>query len=86
MASHANEMAASLKTVFSQCGFPFFSESCTNQQFPILPDGAVEALERDYSFEVWEKVDQAHTAVRFCTSWSTTDEDVDALIADIQRL
>ena len=29
---------------------------------------------------------QAHTAVRFCTSWSTTDSDVDALIADIQKL
>ena len=27
-----------------------------------------------------------HTAVRFCTSWSTRDEDIDALIADIQAL
>jgi threonine aldolase len=35
---------------------------------------------------VWEKTDEGHTAVRFCTSWSTADEDVDALIADIQKL
>ncbi|MCI8678126.1 MAG: low specificity L-threonine aldolase, partial [Lawsonibacter sp.] len=46
----------------------------------------VAVLRHKYSFEVWEKVDQAHTAVRFCTSWSTTDQDVDALIADIQPL
>ncbi len=25
-------------------------------------------------------------AVRFCTSWSTSDEDVDALVADIAKL
>jgi threonine aldolase len=35
---------------------------------------------------VWEKTDEGHTAVRFCTSWSTADGDVDALIADIQKL
>ena len=47
---------------------------------------AMAALEAQYSFEVWEAVDESHTAVRFCTSWSTTDRDVDALIADIQVL
>ena len=56
-------------------------ESPTNQQFPCL-----EALERDYSFEAWEKVDEGHTAVRFCTSWSTSGSDVDALIVSIQSL
>ena len=44
------------------------------------------ALEEKYSFEVWGKVDETHTAVRFCTSWSTADQDVNALIADIQGL
>ena len=44
------------------------------------------ALQEKYSFEVWAKVDENHTAVRFCTSWSTRDEDVDALIRDIRSL
>lgn len=78
--------AMRLREAFLSKGFPLFVDSATNQQFPILPDGAVEALERDYSFEVWEKVDEGHTAVRFCTSWSTSDRDVDALIASIQSL
>ena len=78
--------ALRLRRAFEEKGYPLFVNSPTNQQFPILPDGHMAALEKEYSFEVWEKVDSSHTAVRFCTSWSTTDEDVDALIADIRRL
>ena len=78
--------AMRLRDAFQAKGWPLFVDSASNQQFPILPNGAVSALERSYSFEVWAKVDPEHTAVRFCTSWSTTDEDVQALIAAIQPL
>ena len=78
--------AMRLREAFLAKGWNLFVDSASNQQFPILPNGAVAVLRHKYSFEVWEKVDQAHTAVRFCTSWSTTDQDVDALIADIQPL
>ncbi len=78
--------AMRLRSAFEKKGYPLFVNSPTNQQFPILPNEALAALERDYSFEVWARVDPDHTAVRFCTSWSTTDQDVDALIEDIRRL
>lgn len=78
--------ALRLRRAFEEKGYPLFVNSPTNQQFPVLPNGAMAALERKYSFEVWEKTDEGHTAVRFCTSWSTADSDVDALIADIQKL
>lgn len=78
--------AMRLREAFLAKGFGLFVDSPTNQQFPVLPNEVVAALEKSYSFEVWGKVDEGHTAVRFCTSWSTRDEDVDALIADIQRL
>ena len=78
--------AMRLREAFLAKGFGLFVDSPTNQQFPILPDRAVEALGKKYSFEVWARVDEGHTAVRFCTSWSTTDQDVSALIADIQAL
>ena len=58
----------------------------TNQQFPIVPDEALEKLGRDYSFSFWQKVDEKRSAVRFCTSWATTEEAVDALIASIAAL
>ena len=78
--------AMRLREAFLAKGYPLFVSSASNQQFPVLPDGHMAELEKKYSFEVWEKVDGSHTAVRFCTSWSTTDEDVDALIADIRAL
>ena len=78
--------AMRLREAFLEKGYPFFVNSASNQQFPVLPNEALGPLEQKYSFEVWEKVDESHTAVRFCTSWSTTDEDVDALIADIRAL
>ncbi len=78
--------ALRLRAAFEEKGWPLFVNSPTNQQFPVLPNAAMAALKEKYSFEVWGKVDGEHTAVRFCTSWSTTDGDVDALIADIQSL
>ena len=57
-----------------------------NQQFPIVPDAVLEKLAEKYTFSHWGKVDGSHTAVRFCTSWATREEDVDALIADIESL
>ena len=78
--------ALRIRDAFQAKGCPLFVDSPTNQQFPVLTNGGVSVLKSKYSFEVWEKVDQAHTAVRFCTSWSTTDADVDALIADIRGL
>ena len=78
--------AMRLREAFLAKGYPLFVSSASNQQFPVLPDGHMAELEKKYSFEVWEKVDGSHTAVRFCTSWSTTDGDVDALIRDIRAL
>ena len=34
----------------------------------------------------WQRVDEKHSAVRFCTGWATTEEQVSQLIADIEAL
>lgn len=34
-------------------------------------------------YSYWARVDETHSAVRLCTSWATTDENVDALCKDI---
>lgn len=51
-----------------------------------MPDAALEKLAEKYSFSDWARTDEAHRAVRFCTSWATRPEDVDELTADIARL
>lgn len=78
--------AMRLRDAFQAKGWSLLVNSASNQQFPILPNEVLPVLEQNFSFEVWEKVDTSHTAVRFCTSWSTTDADVDTLIAAIQPL
>ena len=64
-------------------GCAFFAPSPTNQQFPIFPDTALEKLAEKYKYSYWARVDETHSAVRLCTSWATTDENVDALCKDI---
>ena len=76
---HAIEMAERLKTIMNNAGIPFFLESPTNQQFVILENSRIEKLREHVGFEKWEIVDDSHTAVRFATSWSTTEEDLTTL-------
>ena len=86
MARHAIDLAMKLREALRDMGVQFLVDSPTNQQFPILPNALLEALGRDYSFATIERVDAGRTAIRFCTSWATRDEDVDALIGDLKRL
>ena len=81
IARHANEMAARLAAAIREKGYPFYAESCTNQLFPILPDGKVDELRQSFDFDFIAKTDETHTAVRFVTSWATSAENVDRLIA-----
>lgn len=81
----ADELAMQIKTAFESKGVPFWVDSFTNQQFVILSDSQKEALAKGYYFEEEGTVPQG-TVVRFCTSWATTQAEVDALVADIAKL
>ena len=41
---------------------------------------------KSFGYEYWERVDETHSGVRFCASWATTQENVDALRAAVQAL
>ena len=86
IAREAVRLAMRLREAFARLGIPVLMDSPTNQQFPILPDAAVAALRQEYIFSVIEKVDAERTAVRFCTSWATREENVEKLIASLERL
>lgn len=74
LASHANEMSAILRQGIESCGYSFFSESVTNQIFPIFPDKIITALKKDYLFSIQERFDEEHSVIRLVTSWATTEE------------
>ena len=82
----ADALAMKLREVFAEQGIPFWVESFTNQQFVILTDAQKETLEKRYIFEPMGKSADGGNIARFCTSWATRDEDVDALLADIASL
>ena len=76
---HAIEKAERLKEMFRQRGYAFYLDSPTNQQFIVLRNEKAEELRQHVRFTVWEKPDDKHTVARFCTSWATTDEELDEL-------
>lgn len=80
ISDHAVKLAYKIKEAFVAKGYDLLYDSPTNQQYPILPDEMVGKLSKEFSFATWSKVDDEHTAVRFCTSWATKKESVDTLI------
>lgn len=76
---HAVDKAEELKQIFRDKGYEFFLESPTNQQFVIIGNNKMEKLKEKVAFGFWEKYDDEHTVVRFATSWSTTDQDMEYL-------
>ena len=76
---HAIKMAGLLKKLFSEKGFTFFRQSPTNQIFIILENQQMQDLQKSVNFSFWEKYDENHTVVRFATSWSTKESDIEEL-------
>ncbi len=84
ISKNAIEQAMRIKKAFTDIGVCFLADSVTNQQFPILTDE--QALQFAGRTEIWAKPDEAHTCIRFVTSWATKEEAVDALIEEIKQL
>lgn len=78
---HAVEMAMALKEGLISKGYRLYIDSMTNQQFFILPNATIEQARDKVSFDLWGPLQPEETPVRFVTSWSTTPEDVAALLA-----
>ena len=76
---HAIECAQKMKAIFRRKGYAFFMETPTNQQFILLENGKMKELAEKVRFCFWEKVGETHTAVRFATSWSTSEKDLEEL-------
>lgn len=85
LARHANDMAGMLREAISRAGYSFLTDSPSNQIFPILPNRLIDKLYEKYSFYLWERVDEQHSAVRLVTSWATKEEAVTAFVADMEK-
>ena len=85
VSAHAIEMAEKLKEGLKREGYSFYLDSPTNQQFVILTMKQICELQKQVSFDLWDKLDEEHQVVRFATSWATKEQDVDALLALLDK-
>jgi len=83
---HAIVLAEQIRNTLSQLHIPLLVDNPTNQIFPIMSDAALAELGKSFTFTEQERVDETHRAVRLCTSWATTQENVDKLCEDICRI
>ncbi len=86
ISAHAIAMAEKLRGAFEKKGYQYLVPNRTNQIFVILPDKDLQKLEENFGICYDHQVDENHSAVRFCTSWATTEANVDALIAALEAL
>lgn len=85
ISQHAIDLAMKVRDALSEMGIPFYADSPTNQQFPILSNDLIAKLSDNFILSPWAKVDDGHMAMRICTSWATKEENVDKLLDAIRK-
>lgn len=86
ISAHAVKLADQIRDTMEKLNIPSLLPGITNQIFPILPDDKLEELAKEICFTEIERVDENHRAIRFCTSWATTQENVDALCDSLRKI
>jgi threonine aldolase len=85
LAAHANQMAEEIAQTLQSRGCAFLAPPCSNQLFPILPNGLLDKMARKFVFSVQTRVDEGQSAIRLVTSWATSREAVTALNEFLRR-
>ena len=79
IAGQAVRLADKIRETLDELGVSHLVPGITNQIFPILSDKCLEQLAKEFCFTEMERVSDTHRAIRFCTSWATTEENVEKL-------
>ena len=82
----AVEAARRIRAALAEAGLPLAFDSPTNQLFVTLTRAQSAALERDFTLGRWDTTGGERDTMRICTSWATTPEQTEALIAAIRSL
>jgi len=81
-----NELADRLRTGLDKLGIRMYSESPTNQVFPLIPVEVDEELKKDFFYYDWAPARDGFVPIRLVTSWGTTEGEVDAILKRIGEL
>ena len=83
VSKRANLLACRIRKKLKELGYSFLVENTTNQLFPILPDDVLGELEKEFCFSQMGRIDDSHRAIRICTSWATTEDNVELLCSKL---
>lgn len=76
IAAVAIEKGMQVKKLLIGHGIELWLDSPTNQQFALLTREQYDFLRERMWLAYWEPMSDGRIAVRFCTSWATTDADI----------
>ena len=77
LGKHLNSMAGQLAGFFTEQGFTFLAPPESNQVFVILPSVLAEKLKKQFVFHETLLQEPGKSCLRLCTSWATTQHDID---------
>lgn len=86
LGQHADALALQIRNALEARGLSMYNSSTTNQQFIILTPVQQASLSETFIFEHYAKTEDGRDIIRFCTSWATTQSEVDALVSAINRM
>ena len=76
IAANADRAADAIRHTLAERGYALTFPTTTNQIFITLDKPTVERLSKHVRLGFMEQADDAHTVMRICTSWATTQEHV----------
>lgn len=80
IAGNAIEKAEKLKSILEEKNYRFYLKTPTNQQFLVVENSKLQQWKDVLADCFWSAADDdEHTVIRFCTSWATTDEEIESL-------
>lgn len=86
IAKKSIEQAQRIKNAFINKSIKMHIDSPTNQQFVEVDARVAETLAKNFYYENEGYTDDGKKIIRFCTAWSTKDNEVDALVEEINKL
>lgn len=86
LAKQANAVATRLQKGLMDKGYAMANVTSTNQIFPIVPAKLLTGLDQICTYEVWSKNPDGTVTVRFVTSFASTMEDAEGLLAALPDL
>ncbi len=82
----ADAFALQIQDALERAGYRLYFRSPTNQVFFVIENEKLKSLGEKVLYGFLEKYDESHTVIRFCTSWATTQKDVDSLLEVIRTM